>query len=71
MAISTILVTGLSSANISFATGSTPIVAVITISKDIRGNSVHDPQTVTIKTGDEILISKNDTTQERLGIEVL
>jgi plastocyanin len=40
---------------------STPTVAVITISKDAQGNTVYDPQSITIKTGDEILILNNDT----------
>jgi plastocyanin len=59
--LSTILITGLPSANISLATGPTPIVAVVTISKDAQGNTAYDPQTVTIKTGEEILILNNDT----------
>jgi|ERR671918_2024727 plastocyanin len=50
-----------SSSEISLATGPSPIVAVITISKDVQGNSVYSPQTVTIKTGEEILILNNDT----------
>jgi plastocyanin len=61
VAISTILITGLTSVNISLGTGPTPIVAVITISKDAQGNTAYDPQTVTIKTGEEILILNNDT----------
>jgi plastocyanin len=62
VAISTILITGLTSSNMSLATGSTPIVAVITISKDAQGNTVYSPQNVTIQTGEEILILNNDTT---------
>jgi plastocyanin len=61
VAISTTLIAGVFSSNISLATGPTPIVSVITISKDAQGNSVFNPQTVTIKTGDEILILNNDT----------
>lgn len=41
---------------------STPIVAVITISKVPQGDTVFNPQTTTIKTGEEILILNNDTT---------
>jgi plastocyanin len=41
---------------------STPIAAVITISKGPQGNTVFNPQTTTIKTGEEILILNNDTT---------
>jgi plastocyanin len=63
MAISTILILDLSSSKeLSFATGPTPVVAVITISKDAQGNTVYSPQSVTIKTGEEILILNNDTT---------
>ncbi len=63
MAISTILILDLPlSKELSFATGPTPIVAVITISKDAQGNTVYSPQSVTIKTGEEILILNNDTT---------
>ena len=63
MAISTILVTDLTSSNnVSLATGPTPIVALITISNDAQGNTVYNPQNVTIKTGEEILILNNDTT---------
>ena len=40
---------------------STPIVAVITISKGPQGNIIFNPQTTTIKTGEEILILNNDT----------
>lgn len=40
---------------------STPIVAVITISKGLQGNTVFNPQTTTIKTGEEVLILNNDT----------
>jgi plastocyanin len=62
VATSIILITDLPSSNeISLATGPTPIVAVITISKDAQGNSAFNPQTVTIKTGEEILILNNDT----------
>lgn len=63
MAISTILMTDLPTFNkISLATGSTPIVSVITISKDTQGNTVYNPQNATIKVGEEILILNNDTT---------
>ena len=63
MAISAIMITALTSSNgISLATGSTPVVAVITISKDAQGNTGYSPQNVTIKTGEEILILNNDTT---------
>jgi plastocyanin len=63
MAISAILLTALTSSNgISLATGSTPVVAVITISKYAQGNTVYSPQNVTIKTGEEILILNNDAT---------
>ena len=63
MALSTILILDLPSSNeLSFATGSTPVVAVITISNDAQGNTVFSPQNVTIKTGEEILILNNDTT---------
>lgn len=41
---------------------STPIVAVITISNGPQGDTVFNPQTTTIKTGEEILILNNDTT---------
>jgi plastocyanin len=41
---------------------SSPIAAVITISKYPQGSTVYDPQNITIKTGDEILIQNNDTT---------
>lgn len=40
---------------------STPIVAVITISKGPQGNTVFNPQITKIKTGEEILILNNDT----------
>jgi plastocyanin len=63
MAISTILILDLpSSKELSYATGPTPVVAVITISNDAQGNTVYGPQSVTIKTGEEILILNNDTT---------
>lgn len=61
-AVSAILVTDLSFSNVSLASGPTPIVAVITISKDAQGNTVYNPQSVTIKPGEEILILNNDTT---------
>jgi hypothetical protein len=38
-------------------------VAVITISKDAQGNTVYDPQSITIKTGDEILILNNEVSK--------
>ena len=41
---------------------STPIAAVITITKGPQGDTVFNPQTTTIKTGEEILILNNDTT---------
>lgn len=60
---STVLITGLTASyEVALATGPSPIVAVITISKDAQGNTVYNPQTVTIKTGEEILILNNDTT---------
>ena len=63
LTISTILILDLPSSNMpSLATGPTPIVAVITISKDTQGNTVYNPQTVTIKPGEEVLILNNDTT---------
>ena len=63
MTVSTILILDLlSPIELSFATGSTPVVAVIMISKDAQGNTVFSPQSVTIKTGEEILILNNDTT---------
>jgi plastocyanin len=62
MAVLAILVTNLSFSNISLASGPTPVVAVITISKDAQGNTVYNPQSVTIKPGEEILILNNDTT---------
>ena len=40
---------------------STPIVAVITISQGPQGNTIFNPQTTTIKTGEEVLILNNDT----------
>jgi plastocyanin len=64
MAVLAILVTNLSFSNISLASGPTPIVAVITISKDAQGNTVYNPQSVTIKPGEEILILNNDTTSQ-------
>ncbi len=63
MAIPTILILDLhSSKELSYATGPIPVVAVITISNDAQGNTVYSPQSVTIKTGEEILILNNDTT---------
>jgi plastocyanin len=62
LAVLAILVINLSIANVSLASGPTPIVAVITISKDGQGNTVYNPQSVTIKQGEEILILNNDTT---------
>jgi plastocyanin len=63
MSIPTILILDLpSSKELSYATGSTPVVAVITISDDAQGNTVYSPQSVTIKTGEEIFILNNDTT---------
>lgn len=41
MAVLAILVTNLSFSNVSFASGPTPILAVITISKDAQGNTVY------------------------------
>jgi plastocyanin len=59
----TIMILNVPSSNeVAFATGSTPVVAVITISKDAQGSTVYNPQNVTIKTGEEILILNNDTT---------
>ena len=40
---------------------STPVVAVITITKDKDGNTIFYPQFSTIKQGEEILIVNNDT----------
>jgi plastocyanin len=40
---------------------STPIVAVITITKDKDGNTIFNPQITTIKQDEEILILNNDT----------
>ena len=42
-------------------TDSTPIAAVITITKDKEGNIVFNPSTTTIKQDQEILILNNDT----------
>jgi plastocyanin len=41
--------------------GSTPVVSVITISKGPQGITIFNPETTTIKTGEEILILNNDT----------
>ena len=41
---------------------STPIAEVVTITKDAQGNTIFNPQNITIKTGEEILILNNDTT---------
>ncbi len=62
VAVLAILVTNLSITKVSLASGPTPIVAVITISKDAQGNTIYNPQSVTIKQGEEILILNNDTT---------
>lgn len=40
---------------------STPIAAVITITKDKAGNTIFNPQVTTIKQDKEILILNNDT----------
>jgi plastocyanin len=40
---------------------STPIAAVITISKGSQGNTIYDPQTTTINVGEEILIVNNSS----------
>jgi plastocyanin len=40
----------------------TPIAAVITITKGPQGNTIFNPQTTTIKTGEEVLVLNNDTT---------
>ena len=40
----------------------TPIAAVITITTGPQGNTIFNPQTTTIKTGEEVLILNNDTT---------
>jgi len=64
MTVLAILVTNLSFSNVSLASGPTPIVAVMTISKDAQGNTVYNPQSVTIKPGEEILILNNDTTSQ-------
>lgn len=45
---------------------STPIAAVITITNGPQGDTVFNPQTTTIKTGEEILILNNDTTTHTL-----
>jgi plastocyanin len=64
MVISTILIMALPPSSMpGLATGPTPVVAVITISQDSQGNPVFDPQSATIKTGEEILILNNDTVQ--------
>lgn len=42
-------------------TDSTPIAAVITITKDKDGNTIFNPQFTTIKQDEEILILNNDT----------
>ena len=41
---------------------STPIAAVITITKDKDGNTIFNPQVTTIKQDEEILVLNNDTT---------
>lgn len=41
---------------------STPVAEVVTITKDAQGNTVFNPQNITIKTGEEILILNNDST---------
>jgi plastocyanin len=64
IAVSVTLITDLSFSNVSLASGPTPIVAVITISEDAQGNTVYNPQSVTIKHGEEILILNNDTTPQ-------
>ena len=40
---------------------STPIAAVITISKGAQGNTIYNPQSTTIKMGEEILIVNNSS----------
>lgn len=40
----------------------TPIAAVITITTGPKGNTIFNPQTTTIKTGEEVLILNNVTT---------
>src|SRR5215210_1077482 len=40
---------------------STPIAAVITISKGEQGNTIYNPQSTTIKMGEEILIVNNSS----------
>jgi len=40
---------------------STPIAAVITISKGSQGNTIYNPQRTTINTGEEILIVNNSS----------
>jgi plastocyanin len=42
-------------------TDSTPIAAVITITKDKDGNTIFNPQVTTIKQDEEVLILNNDT----------
>jgi plastocyanin len=41
---------------------STPTAEVLTITKDPQGKTVFNPQNLTIKTGDEILVLNNSTT---------
>jgi hypothetical protein len=47
---------------------STPIAAVITITKDKDGNTVFNPQLTTIKQDEEILIKNNDKVTHSLQI---
>ena len=42
-------------------TDSTPIAAIITITKDKDGNTIFNPQFTTIKQDEEILVLNNDT----------
>ena len=42
-------------------TDSTPIAAVVTITKDKDGNTIFSPQFTTIKQDEEVLILNNDT----------
>src|SRR5688500_19066613 len=42
-------------------TYSTPIAAIITITKDKDGNTIFNPQFTTIKQDEEILVLNNDT----------
>jgi hypothetical protein len=37
---------------------------VVTITKDAQGNSIFNPQNITIKTGEEILILNNETSPQ-------